>query len=160
MTFPIARVSTDPFYATKRVDFPRGRCWILSSLVSGFLPTLLLSMQFGSFGGFSGYFPLLHLFLGFSWVCFLFLLVFLFSFQAHWESGREDRGGCWSGGGPFPFKVVESTRRKRSFIQLSFQEFHWLPVFRWFTSASQRESHWGWELLGGAPSSKASIEKE
>jgi len=29
-------------------------------------------------------------------------------------------------GGLFPFKVVESSRKKRSFIWLNFQEFRWL----------------------------------
>ena len=33
-------------------------------------------------------------------------------------------------GGLFPFKVAEASRRKRSFIRLSFQEFRWLTVQR------------------------------
>jgi len=32
------------------------------------------------------------------------------------------------GGGPFPFKIAESSRRKWSFIRLSFQELRWLAV--------------------------------
>ena len=30
--------------------------------------------------------------------------------------------------GAFPFRVVESSRRSRSFIKLSFQEFGWLAI--------------------------------
>jgi len=45
------------------------------------------------------------------------------------------------GGGAFPFKVAESSGRKRSFIWLSFQEFCWLLVqMVRFSSAFQREN--------------------
>jgi len=56
---------------------------------------------------------------------------FLFSFSTLNASVRvegkflEVVGG---GGGPFPFKIAESSRRKRFFIRLSFQEFCWLAV--------------------------------
>ena len=56
--------------------------------------------------GFSGYFPLLRLFLGLSWVFFLFLLVFLFSFLSHmplweWKGSSWRRRGWWR---PFSFQ--------------------------------------------------------
>jgi len=35
---------------------------------------------------------------------------------------------CGGEGGAFPFRVVESNRRSRSFIELSFQEFTWLAI--------------------------------
>ena len=41
------------------------------------------------------------------------------------EGGREVTGGD---GGLFPFKVAEASRRKRSFIRLSLQEFRWVTV--------------------------------
>ena len=41
------------------------------------------------------------------------------------EKFLEVTGG---GGGLFTFKVAEANRRKRSFIQLSFQEFRWVAV--------------------------------
>ena len=34
----------------------------------------------------------------------------------------------WGVGGPFSFKVADSSRRKRLFIRLSFQEFGWMAV--------------------------------
>ena len=46
------------------------------------------------------------------------------------------------GGGPFPFKIAESSRRKRSFVRLSFQEFRWLAVQMVRFCFSKGESLW------------------
>ena len=35
---------------------------------------------------------------------------------------------CGGEGGAFPFRVVESNRRSKPFIKLSFQEFRWLAI--------------------------------
>ena len=50
------------------------------------------------------------------------------------------------GGGPFPFKGDESSRRKRSFIRLSFREFRWWAVRFCFSKGEPlwvRTFRWG-----------------
>ena len=44
------------------------------------------------------------------------------------KGGGEGPESVWGVGGLFPFKVAEASRKKRSFIWLSFQEFRWLAV--------------------------------
>ena len=56
-------------------------------------------------------------------------------------------------GGPFPFKVAESSKRKRSFLQLSLQEFRWVAVqmVRFYFSKGEplwlKTFRWGWRCL-------------
>jgi len=45
-------------------------------------------------------------------------------------------------GGLFPFKVAEASRRKRSFIRLSFQEFRWVAIQMVRFYFSKGESLW------------------
>ena len=61
-------------------------------------------------------------------------------------------------GGLFPFKVAEASRRKRSFIRLSFQEFRWLAVQMVRLCFSRREMVENFQV--GSEVLVASTEKE
>ena len=127
--FPVAGVSPESFLFISSGAFSPVLSFgaaVVSGQVSAVLLLLfsLLPEQCISRLGSRGCFPFALWFYFFWLRCTACYLIMYVSVRVEGKV-LEVSGGV---GGLFPFKVAEASRRKRSFIRLSFQEFRWLAV--------------------------------
>ena len=123
-TFPAAGVSPELVFCHRKGCFSLWWSWVLLCRVSGFFCCLLLSHRQWLFWGFAVaavfWFLSPWSLVGLLLLSAGFLLLFSIMYASLRVEGKfREVGG---GGGPFPLKIAESSRRKRSFIRLSFQE--------------------------------------